>query len=76
MMLHRLSAAAELLHANSRYRRYALARLSSTIGSTVAPLGLAFAILQSGGGAAELGLRVDGRPARLHRRHPGCWGDG
>ncbi|MEU7004780.1 MFS transporter [Nonomuraea sp. NPDC046570] len=34
----------------------ATARLSSTLGTTVAPLGLAFAVLQAGGGAAALGL--------------------
>ncbi|MFC7106902.1 hypothetical protein ACFQQB_44730 [Nonomuraea rubra] len=33
----RLAAAVELLRTNPRYRRYALARISSTIGSTVAP---------------------------------------
>jgi PHD/YefM family antitoxin component YafN of YafNO toxin-antitoxin module len=45
-----------LLVRNARYRRCLAARLSSTLGSTVAPLGLAFAVLESGGGAATLGL--------------------
>ncbi|MGW4411362.1 MFS transporter [Nonomuraea sp. NPDC004702] len=52
----RLAAAVELLRTNPRYRRYALARISSTIGSTVAPLGLAFAVVDLGGGATALGL--------------------
>ncbi|MFG6193397.1 MFS transporter [Nonomuraea sp. JJY05] len=50
----------ELLRTNRDYRRYALARISSTIGTTVAPLGLAFAIIESGGGAAALGLVLMG----------------
>ncbi|MEV4581494.1 hypothetical protein AB0K16_50495 [Nonomuraea jabiensis] len=52
----RLTAAVELLRTNHRYRRYALARISSTIGSTVAPLGLAFAVVDLGDGATALGL--------------------
>ncbi|MFF4197081.1 hypothetical protein [Nonomuraea sp. NPDC001831] len=50
-----MRAPVELLRTNRDYRRYALARLSSTIGTTVAPLGLAFAIIEAGGGAAALG---------------------
>ncbi|MGR6913613.1 MFS transporter [[Actinomadura] parvosata] len=60
MMLQRLAASVELLRTNGGYRRYALARISSTIGTTVAPLGLAFAIIESGGGAAALGLVLMG----------------
>ncbi|MGW6505775.1 MFS transporter [Nonomuraea angiospora] len=60
MTLHRLSTAVELLRTNGLYRRYALARLSSTVGTTVAPLGLAFAVIQSGGGPAALGFVLMG----------------
>ncbi|MBB5781432.1 hypothetical protein [Nonomuraea jabiensis] len=60
MTLHRLSTAVELLRTNGRYRRYALARLTSTTGTTVAPLGLAFAVIQSGGGPAALGFVLMG----------------
>jgi MFS family permease len=56
MTHRRLAAAAELLRSNHRYRRYALARVSSTIGTTVAPLGLAFAVVDLGGGATALGF--------------------
>ncbi|AQZ63032.1 hypothetical protein BKM31_17585 [[Actinomadura] parvosata subsp. kistnae] len=55
-----MRAAVELLRTNRDYRRYALARLSSTIGTTVAPLGLAFAMIEAGGGAAALGLVLMG----------------
>ncbi|MGR6924539.1 MFS transporter [[Actinomadura] parvosata] len=55
-----MRAPVELLRTNRDYRRYALARLSSTIGTTVAPLGLAFAIIEAGGGAAALGLVLMG----------------
>ncbi|WP_188196647.1 MFS transporter [Nonomuraea sp. SYSU D8015] len=56
MMRQRLVDSIEVVRVNGRYRRYALARLSSTIGTTVAPLGVAFAIIETGGGAAALGL--------------------
>ncbi|SEH02387.1 Transmembrane secretion effector [Nonomuraea solani] len=56
MTHRRLAAAVELLRSNRRYRRYALARISSTIGTTVAPLGLAFAVVDLGGGATALGF--------------------
>ncbi|TMR96913.1 hypothetical protein [Nonomuraea basaltis] len=56
MMLQRLSAPVELLRTNGGYRRYALARISSTIGSTVAALELAFAIVEPGGGASMAAL--------------------
>jgi MFS family permease len=56
MMHQRLVAATKLLRANPRYRRYAVARLSSTLGTTVASLGLAFAVIGAGGGAAALGV--------------------
>ncbi|WP_433259710.1 MFS transporter (plasmid) [Streptosporangium sp. CA-135522] len=55
-MRERLTGAFELLGSNSRYRWYFLARFSSVTGTTVAPLGLAFAVLQAGGGPADLSL--------------------
>jgi MFS family permease len=45
-----------LLGGNPRYRRYFVARFSSVTGSTVAPLALAFAVLNAGGGATALGV--------------------
>lgn len=60
MKLQRLAPPVELLRTNAGYRRYALARISSTIRTTVAPLGLAFAIIESGGGAAALGFVLMG----------------
>ncbi|MFD8559657.1 MFS transporter [Streptosporangium canum] len=55
-MRRRLAEAAELLRTNAPFRRYALARLSSTVGTTVAPLGLSFSVLQLGGGPGELSV--------------------
>lgn len=55
-MREHLTGAFELLRGNSRYRWYLLARFSSVTGTTVAPLGLAFAVLQARGGPADLSL--------------------
>ncbi|GGL41348.1 MFS transporter [Planomonospora parontospora] len=54
MIPRRLAGSVELLRSNAPYRRYAAARLSSTLGTTVAPLGLAFAVIAGGGGAGAL----------------------
>ncbi|MBG0818383.1 MFS transporter [Planomonospora sp. ID82291] len=54
MIPRRLAGSVELLRTNAPYRRYAAARLSSTLGTTVAPLGLAFAVIAGGGGAGAL----------------------
>lgn len=43
MMHQRLVDSIEVVRANSRYRRYALARLSSTIGTNVARAALVVA---------------------------------
>jgi hypothetical protein len=58
----RLADAAWLLRTNPRYRRYLAARWTNTAGTTVAPLGLAFAVLAQGGGATGLGVVLAGGP--------------
>ena len=58
----RLADAGRLLRANPRYRRYFAARWTNTVGTTVAPLGLAFAVLAQGGGATGLGIVLAGGP--------------
>jgi MFS family permease len=58
----RLADAGRLLRANPSYRPYLAARWTNTAGTTVAPLGLAFAVLARGGGATGLGIVLAGGP--------------
>src|SRR5690348_14804368 len=57
-----LSEAVALLRSNRRFRRYFVARWVNTVGTTVAPMGLAFGVLAAGGGATGLGVVLAGGP--------------
>ncbi|MFI7107413.1 MFS transporter [Nonomuraea sp. NPDC050227] len=55
-MRERLGAAVELLRRNRNFRRYAVGRTASVLGTTTAPAGLAFALIDQDGGGTAIGV--------------------